>query len=174
MTNDVVAALVERGLWPLVALGLVWWLARRKRLAPATHHEAWAPTLVTLAVVALGDSVLQLPAPQALVAVLLGAMTTPTGQQDAPRRARWLLAPVAAVLLVALVHSTGRLVSLTRRAHNATWADAEAALRADPGDTMLRLELGRSLALAGRCDQAAPHLERARRELPWHDIPGCP
>ena len=61
MTNDVVAALVERGLWPLVAVALVWWLSRRGRLAPATHHEAWAPTLVTLAVVSLGDSVCSCP-----------------------------------------------------------------------------------------------------------------
>jgi len=182
MTNDVVAALVERGAWPLMAVALSAWLWRRKRLLAVAHHDAWWPTVVTLAVVALGDSVLQLPAPQAFVAVLLGALTIPpadvagapsTSALVPPRRARWWLAPVGAVLAVALLMATGRLVALTLRAHGPSWRDAEAALRFDPGDTLLRLELGRSLALAGRCDEAAPHLARARRQLPWHDIPSC-
>ncbi|MEW5741675.1 MAG: O-antigen ligase family protein [Myxococcota bacterium] len=227
MTNDVVSALVERGVWPLVAAGVVLFLARRRRFTAVEHHDAFAPTVATLAVVALGDSVLQLPAPQAWVAIALAAMTTPRASHGrggghlapqagspkaatpvppdtttalelgsppsppadsphiatggpfpsgTPRGGRWRtggLVVCAAVLAGALVFATGRLVSLTLRARGPTWVDAERALRFDPGDTVLRLELARSLALAGRCAEATPHFARAQEELPWHRVPEC-
>jgi O-antigen ligase len=159
--SDWVGFLVERGVVGtalLVALGvatLLRWRGRGERALVAS-------TLAAASGLGAFDSVLQLPAP-----CLLTALVSFVGLRP---EAKALRSPIAgtAMALLALV-GTGAFASrLLSTAEKTPFDRLELAAKLDPLDGELRFTLAEAWASAGNCEKARPHLEAVRKLLPRH------
>ncbi len=166
---DGLALLVERG---AIGTGLALTVATAVLHGWKERRDVLGWPLVASTVLAAGalgafDSVLQLPAP-----LLWLTLVCFVGLRSAATPVR---APALALALVVL--AVGAALSFGSRllsTSDATPFDRlELAATLDPFDGELRLALAEAWISAGRCDQAARHLEAAQQLLPLHpQLPG--
>jgi O-antigen ligase len=151
--SDVVGLWAEGGT-PIAALaGLTVASLLRGRGGEAGVRRA---TLAALAVVGSLDAVLQVPAPLAWVAWVVGG-STPAERQTAPNRAATLALIGCLVALVAL--SAGRLAAFSLAVHPRHVDELAWASALDPGDARLRERLAEAWTDLSRCDLARPVLD---------------
>ncbi|AKF04879.1 O-antigen polymerase [Sandaracinus amylolyticus] len=170
LTSDVAALAIERG-----ALGVVSGLACGialivviARLEDRSLRAVCAACLGATVPLVLFDSVLQIAAPLAVLAVLLAP---PVDREvrvwGAPR---WIGIVLATGLMLAATHRAIEIQALALRAHGTPAALASAA-RLDPGDYTSRARLAETLLAEGDCPHALPLLDEMVALRPRHRRP---
>ncbi|UJR82519.1 O-antigen ligase family protein [Sandaracinus amylolyticus] len=170
LTSDVAALAIERGVIGAIT-GLVCLVALViviSRLEDRSLRAASLACLAALVPLVLFDSVLQIAAPLAAIAVLL---VPPIDREvrvwSAPR---WLGIVIATGLMLAATHRAIEIQALALRAHGTPGALAAAA-RFDPGDYTSRARLAETLLAERDCAHAIPVLDEMIALRPRHRRP---